>query len=144
MLTEPEEAAEPLDLMVTRVPLATAPASLIAFVNGPLQDRFTGAGKKDTRRWCTRWTEHPDAVHRLAAIYDEYQFMLLGGKGAPSLHMFIREVVDYHMPYLVDPSNGVFAECGQYGHAEHARVDAAAAKKANHGEPPVTPWGDRG
>ncbi|WP_424937792.1 MULTISPECIES: DUF4913 domain-containing protein [Bacteria] len=125
-----DDVGEPMDVLVQHVPLLEAPAALVAFVNGPLQDRFTGAGKKDTKRWCIRWTEHPDAVHRLAAIYDEYQFMLIGGKGAPSLHMFIREVIDYHMPFLVDPSSGVFAECGHYGHADHTRVDAAAAKKS--------------
>ncbi|MBG9887359.1 hypothetical protein ABE10_12720 [Bacillus toyonensis] len=61
--------------------------------------------------------------------------MLLGGKGAPSLYMFIREVADYHLPCLVDPSSGVFAECGQYGHATHARTDTAATKKADLAAP---------
>jgi hypothetical protein len=112
-----------MQLMVSRVPLTEAPAALVQWVEGTLQDRMTGLGKTETR-WCDRWTEHPDAVQRLAAMFDEWQFMLLGGKGAPSLHMIIREVLDYHMPYLVSKESGIFAKCGEDGHEPHRRLDA--------------------
>lgn len=111
-----------LQLMVTLVPITEVPAELVAWAEGTLQDRLTGIGKTDTR-WCGSWTEHPDAVHRLAAMFDEWQFMMAGGKGAPSLHMFIREVLDYHMPYLVSKEFGIFAKCGADGHEPHRRLD---------------------
>ncbi len=118
------DEADGLHLMVSRVPLTEAPADLIAWVEGTLQDRLTGFGKAETR-WCSQWAEHPDALHRLAAMFDEWQFLMAGGEVAPSLHMFIREVLDYHMPYLVSREFGVFAQCGEHGHEPHRRVDAA-------------------
>lgn len=42
----------------------------------------------------------------------------------------IRDVVDYHMPYLVSRELGVFAKCGEYGHEIHNRLDAAAKPPA--------------
>lgn len=116
------DEADGLHLMVSRVPLTEAPTELVAWVEGTLQDRLTGT-RKDTR-WCSQWTEHPDALHRLAAIFDEWQFLMAGGEGAPSLHMFIREVLDYHMPYLVSREFGIFTKCGEDGHEPHRRVDA--------------------
>ncbi|MFN3337315.1 MAG: DUF4913 domain-containing protein [Thermomicrobium sp.] len=121
------DEANGLRLMVSRVPLMEAPAELIAWVNGTLQDRLTGSGKTDTR-WCSQWTEHPDALHRLAAMFDEWQFLLVGGEGAPSLHMFIREVLDHHMPYLVSREFGIFAKCGEHGHEPHRRMDVEAPR----------------
>jgi hypothetical protein len=115
-------------LLVERVPLGAPPPELIAFVEGTLQDCFTAAGKTGTKRWCTLWAEHPDAVHRLAAIYDEYTLMLTGGKGVPSLHIFIREVIDYHLPYLVDREFGAFRLCDSDGHTGHQRLEAASAE----------------
>jgi len=113
-------------LLVTQVPLASAPPELVAFVQGTLQDYLSSAGKARTKRWCARWEEHPDAVHRLAAIYDEYLLMIAGGKGAPSLHVFMRDVIDYHLPRLVDKEYGVFRECDE-GHLAHRRIDSEAA-----------------
>ncbi|MVQ41396.1 hypothetical protein GON06_04380 [Microbacterium sp. MAH-37] len=59
-------------------------------------------------------------------MYDEWQYLLLGGKGAPSLHMFIREVLDHHMPYLTSRDFGVFAKCDQDGHEPHRRIDKSS------------------
>lgn len=117
-------------LLVSQVPLASAPPELVAFVEGTLQDYLTGAGKARTKRWCTRWQEHPDAVHRLAAIYDEYLLMIAQGKGAPSLHIFMRDVLDYHLPRLVDKEYGVFRECDE-GHVSHRRIDSEVSDSAS-------------
>lgn len=112
-------------LLVTQVPLRTTPPELVEWVDGVLQDFLTGAGKKGEVRWCTKWTEHPNAVHRLAAMYDEWQVMLAGGKGAPSLHQIVREVLDYHLPYLTNKEYGTFARCDVDGHEPHRRLDHA-------------------
>lgn len=121
------DEADGLRLMVSRVPLDEAPAELIMWVEGDFQDFLTGMGKAESR-WCARWVEHPDAVHRLAAMYDEWQLMLLRVKGAPTLHAFVREVLDYHMPHLVGKEFGVFAKCGVDGHEPHRRLDTDTAR----------------
>ncbi|WP_442786080.1 DUF4913 domain-containing protein [Microbacterium sp. SL62] len=42
------------------------------FVDRPLMEYFFGGARDlENNQWCPRWVEHPDAVHRLAAIYDE-------------------------------------------------------------------------
>lgn len=120
-------------LLVNEVPLAAAPPVLVDWVEGVLQDFLTGAGKKGEARWCEKWQEHPDAVHRLAAMYDEWLVMLIGGKGAPSLHMFVREVLDYHLPHLTSKEYGTFARCDVDGHEPHRRLDHAIT----HGTAPT-------
>lgn len=127
--TDPLDGETNSSLLVNRVPLVAVPYELVSFVNGTLMDSLTGAGKVNRKRWCTQWVKHPDAVHRLAAIYDQWLFLLAGGKNAPSLHDFIRDCVDYHMPMLTDPDYGVFSQCDVDGHEQHKRIDDAARKK---------------
>lgn len=112
-----------MQLLVTQVPLRDAPHVLVDWVENVFQDCLTGAGKKGEARCCANWTEHPEAVHRLAAMYDEWLVMLAGVEGAPSLHLVYREVLDYHLPYLVNWEYGVFARCDVDGHEPHRRID---------------------
>lgn len=106
------------------LPLTEIPDGLANFVETTLMDSLTvgaerGAGER-APRWCSRWREHPDAVHRLAAIHDEWCIMLSSEDAA--LHPFIRDVLDHHMPMLVDPDRGAFRACS-YGHTPHRRLD---------------------
>lgn len=79
---EEDEAGSPISLLAWDVPLTSAPAELVAWVEGTFQDYLTGTiGLVKSGRWCSRWAEHPDAVHRLAGIYDEWTLMRLRIKG---------------------------------------------------------------
>lgn len=49
--------------------------------------------------------------------------MRLRIKGAPSLHSFYREILDYQLPQLTSRENGVFQRCDHDGHAPHTRID---------------------
>lgn len=126
----PASAGEDVDedgvqLLVWSVPLTVAPPELVVWVESTLQEYLTStAGPFKGAKWCRSWHTHPDAVHRLAAIYDQWTLMRLGGKLAPSLHAFIREVLDYHMPYLVSRESGIFQRCDVDGHDPHTRIDA--------------------
>nr|WP_096359612.1 DUF4913 domain-containing protein [Microbacterium sp. TPU 3598] len=83
-VTEDDEDESSVSLLAWSVPLTTAPPELVEWVEGTFQDYLTGTiGLVKSGRWCIRWTEHPDAVHRLAGIYDEWTHMRLRIKGAP-------------------------------------------------------------
>ncbi|MDJ0336593.1 DUF4913 domain-containing protein [Salinibacterium sp. G-O1] len=110
------------------LPLTDIPDSVRAFVDGVLLPHLTAGQPKDTI-WCSQWGEHPDAVHRLAAISDEWSHMLESPDA--SLHGFLRDVLDYHLPMLVDREKGSFRRCGQGRHSTHAQLDAV--------KPPPTP-----
>lgn len=102
------------------LPLTEPSAELVAFVDGTLLDLLAPAGSAETR-WCAQWAEHPDAVHRLAAIRDEWNLMLAAQDGPP-LHAFLRDVLDYHLPLLIDQHRGAFRACG-YSHEPRKRLD---------------------
>lgn len=121
--TAAPEDGEGVQLMVTQLPLAAPPQELVEWVEGTLQDTLTSLGKTEAR-WCAQWAEHPEAVHRLAGMFDEWQLMIVGSTRGPSLHGFIRDVLDYHLPHLVSTDYGAFARCGEdYGHEQHRRLD---------------------
>ena len=107
-------------MLSEHLPLTDVPAGLAEFVDGVLLARLTTLGKNNV--WCASWREHPDAVHRLAAIQDEWQRMLSAEDA--ELHTFMRDVLDYHLPRLVARSeNGSFVQC-EFQHNEQARLDS--------------------
>jgi len=81
------------------------------FVNNVLLPTLTSGGKGTV--WCLEWREHPDAVTRLAAIWDAWSHLLAEEDAA--LHSFLRDVLDHHMPMLIDGDRGAFRRCN-YGH----------------------------
>lgn len=96
--------------------VATLPPAFSTFVESTLLDSLT-AGSKAGRVWCTRWREHPDAVHRLFAIWQQW----LEVQSDPMLlHEFLRNTLDYHLPLLVG-EHGALHGC-QYGHRAHERI----------------------
>ncbi|MGZ0069727.1 DUF4913 domain-containing protein [Microbacterium arborescens] len=126
------------------LPLTEASAELVAFVDGTLLDFLAPAGSAETR-WCPQWAEHSDAVHRLAAIRDEWNLMLASAAndGVPALHAFLRDVLDYHLPLLIDQQRGAFRGCG-YGHKPRVRLDdtkhtRGRADGADTARPAVSP-----
>lgn len=111
------------DEYVLPLPIEHAEGDLVDFVETVLMDKLTGAGKQSQKRWCADWEQHPEAVHRLQAIYDVWQDTLTG---QVSLHGFYRDVLDYHLPLLISPETGVFARCDRDGHQPHERIDKVA------------------
>lgn len=101
------------------LPLAVVPDKLPEFVDGVLLQFLTGT-QRDKATWCPQWRDHPEAVHRLEAVRVQWT-RLLGEE--ISLHEFMRDVLDYHLPMLVDADKGTFRGCS-YGHTEHKRLDA--------------------
>lgn len=97
-------------MLSERLPLTTVPESVSAFVDDVLPT-LSSAGKRTV--WCAQWREHPDAVTRLAAIADVWGQMT--GEDHADLHSFLRDVLDHHLPLLIDPERGAFARC-DYGH----------------------------
>lgn len=92
------------------------PPAFSTFVESTLLDSLTGASK-GRWSWCTQWRRHPDAVHRLFAIWQQW----LDVQADPMmLHDFLRNTLDYHLPLLVG-EHGSLHGC-QYGHREHARI----------------------
>jgi len=111
-------------MLSDRLPLTEIPDGLANFVEMTLMDSLTAGAERGSERaprWCSQWREHPEAVHRLAAIYDEWCMMLAGEDAAP--HLFLRDVLDYHLSLLVDPDRGTFRAC-RYGHVSHRRLDS--------------------
>lgn len=101
------------------LPLAQPPEGLEDFVETILLEVLTGATKE--RTWCSEWASHPDAVHRLAAIHEQWDILKMRGM---SLHDFYRDVLDYHLPFLVGKDTGAFSACGYGQHRPHKRLDA--------------------
>lgn len=101
-----------------QVPLNEIPDGLVDFVDGTLLAFLTSAGEKTI--WCAEWRDHPDAVHRLAAMADQWEESALGG--TVGLHSFFRDVLDYHLPFLVDAEKGAFRGC-KFDHAKRRRLD---------------------
>lgn len=110
-----------LMMLPERLPLDEIPEGLPEFVDGVLLP-FLTAGHPSQTVWCPQWREHPDAVHRLAAMSDEWSHML--AEEDASLHSFMRDVLDYHLPLLTDVEKGTFRRCS-FGHAPHKRLDVA-------------------
>jgi hypothetical protein len=109
--------------LIRILPLEHADGDLVDFVETVLMDKLTGAGKQNQKKWCADWEQHPEAVHRLQAIYDVWQETAIGQVG---LHGFYHDVLDYHLPLPTSPETGVFAQCDRDGHQPHSRIDKQA------------------
>lgn len=106
-------------MLPDRLPITAVPDNLPAFVDNVLLPTLTSGGKGAV--WCTTWQEHPDAVTRLAAISDEWTHLL--AEQDASLHSFLRDVLDHHMPMLIDAERGTFRDC-KHGHRPVKQLDA--------------------
>lgn len=113
-------------MLSERLPLTEAPEELPEFVDGVLLPYLTPS-ESNRVVWCTQWRDHPDAVHRLAAIHEEWATML--GKEDASLHLFLRDVLDYHLPLLIDSEKGAFRRCGG---SHDAGKQLGAGKRVQH------------
>lgn len=123
-------------MLPENLPLRAVPDGLGEFVDDVLLSQLTGGSRDDNTVWCAEWREHPDAVYRLAAIHDEWLHLVAylaevddNGEVADSgmdvsLHGFLRDVLDYHMPMLVDHERGAFRACKHGNHVPHRRLDA--------------------
>lgn len=106
-----------------KLPLASEdelPEAFTRFVDGTLLEHLTGAQNAHKHYWCSRWVEHPDALHRLYAIWREWEDVQTD---TMTLHDFIRNVLDWHLPYLTG-ENGALSRCGKE-HKPHVRLDEA-------------------
>lgn len=122
-LDQPDDS-EAVDVDV-RLPLTSTnlPDGFETFVEGTLLQSLTSASKGRTS-WCTHWREHPDALHRLFAIWQQW----LDVQEQPTqLHDFLRNVLDYHLPLLVG-EHGTLRAC-QYGHKGHEPIQREEKRK---------------
>lgn len=103
--------------------VGAAPPALVEFVNDVLLPRLTGLGGDRRSRWCRKWFEHPDAVHRLLGVYEAYLEVV---EGEMSWHVFYRDVLDHHIPILTEGVVGVFEPCAE-GHEPHTQLDHFSA-----------------
>lgn len=116
-----DDPSEALQLPLTAdTPL---PDAFALFVESTLLGSLTGARQSKTV-WCVQWRDHPDALHRLVAMWLQWQEV---EQSPAMLHDFLRNVVDYHLPYLVGADQGVLRACGN-GHRVHVRLDEAGIK----------------
>lgn len=105
-----EEAADEYTVKVSMplVPGEELPAAFVEFVDVTLLQFLTHADKHSAV-WCNQWQQHPDALHRLMAVW----FAWIDVEAAPrAIHEFYKETLDYHLPYLVDQQRGAFSKCG--------------------------------
>ncbi len=105
-------------MLPDRLPITAVPDGLPEWVENVLLPTLTSGGKGTV--WCLEWREHPDAVTRLAAIWDAWTHMLT--EEDAMLHSFLRDVLDHHMPMLVAAERGTFRRCN-YGHRTVERLD---------------------
>lgn len=117
-------------MLSERLPLTTVPEAVAAFVDDVLPT-LSSLGKRTV--WCAQWREHPDAVTRLAAIADVWGEMT--GADNADLHTFLRDVLDHHMPRLVDPESGAFAMCSH----GHQAPEPITTVKRGQGAPSTAP-----
>lgn len=111
-------------MLPDRLPITAVPDGLPEWVDNVLLPTLTSADKGSV--WCVEWREHLDAVTRLAAIWDEWSHMIAQDDAA--LHPFLRDVLDHHMPMLVDGERGAFRRCN-YGHKPVEQLDAVKPGK---------------
>jgi hypothetical protein len=107
-------------MLPERLPITAVPDGLPEFVENVLLPTLTSSGTKTI--WCPEWQEHPDAVTRLAAIWDAWTHML--AEEDALLHSFLRDVLDWHMPYLVEEDRGAFRRCN-FGHKPFEQLNEA-------------------
>jgi hypothetical protein len=62
-------------------------------------------------------------VTRIAAIWDAWTHIL--AEEDAMLHFSLRDVLDHHMPMLVDAERGVFRRCN-YGHKVAEQLDVVS------------------
>lgn len=115
-----EEIEQPGSVYLPLTADTDLPQDFTRWVDTTLLGSLTAARHLEKRVWCDRWAEHPDVLHRLFAMWVEWQDVQAR---TSSLHDFIRNVLDYHMPYLVG-EYGSLRRCG-HGHKPHVRLDEA-------------------
>lgn len=112
---------------------ASVPVGLIEWVDTvfiKLVERETGM----TTRWCRRWPEHPEAVLRLTALWED-RTNIVDPESKTDLSSWLRWSVDSHMPKLMDQA-GPFRECDDNSHvpAIHLPTTTATETKAADAE----------
>lgn len=61
-----------------------------------------------TRTWCPYWWEHPEAVLRLDALWNSWEYCRLDQ--SLGMSSWLRDHADYHLGPLLDP-DGTFRGC---------------------------------
>lgn len=87
--------------------------TLDAFVNEFLGDVYRRqVTDQHTAVWCPQWWRHPEAVLRLSALWNTYEY--LQREETTGLSVWWLEHADCHMPKLLDPQ-GPFKYCSERG-----------------------------
>ena len=109
-------------MLPDNLPITAASPALREFVDAVFLPYLTETYNRDERmNWCNDWALHPTAVMRLAAVHDEWT-AVKAADGEISWHAFLHDVLDYHLPLLVNPETGTFRSC-KYQHETVIRLD---------------------
>jgi hypothetical protein len=84
-----------------------------------------------TVEWCPRWRDHPEAVERLDALWEAWEFGRIGGGSWKSAWWLTH--ADRHLPRLCHPDTGPFGHC----HTRHRRDTKAWSSEPAPNEAPV-------
>ncbi len=115
----PDGAAEPLELYFPTV---------LAFVTEHLVPMYRRSVSANDRTWCAEWWRHPEAIARLEALWQSWEYLRLDSNLGISVWM--RDHLDHHMAVLLDV-DGPFKGCTPDKHVQ--RVEPFALR------PPVPP-----
>jgi Domain of unknown function (DUF4913) len=81
---------------------------LLDFVRDELAPLYQRSFEGRTRVWCPQWWRHPEAVARLAAVWQAWEH--LRRDPTVGLSVWLRDHADYHVGVLLDP-DGPFKGC---------------------------------
>ncbi len=85
-----------------------------------------------TVEWCARWWDHPEAVERLDALWEAWEFGRIGG--GPWKSAWWLTHADRHLPRLCHPDTGPFGHC----HTRHRRDTKAWTSEPTPNEAPMS------
>jgi hypothetical protein len=91
-------------------------ATLDGFVSVYLLQVVEGRENAGGSRWCARWWAHPEAVTRLHALWQAWEYAR-AHLGPAGMSTWWRDTLDFQFTTLLDP-HGPFGRCGPADHRD--------------------------
>lgn len=102
--------------------------TVLAFVTGHLVPLYRRSVSATDRTWCAEWWRHPEAITRLEALWQSWEYLRLDPN--LGLSVWLRDHLDHHMAVLLDV-DGPFKGCTPEKHGQRSEPFAL--------KPPVPP-----